>query len=64
MPEQLGRRLPVTTIRLGARVERVIVEAGRATGVAVDGQVQPAAVIVATHPRAARALTRVMGSAA
>jgi phytoene dehydrogenase-like protein len=58
MPEQLGRRLPATTIRLGARVERVIVEAGRATGVAVDGQVQPAAaVVVATDPPAARALT-------
>jgi phytoene dehydrogenase-like protein len=58
MPEQLARRLPPATVALGARVERVIVEAGRAMGVAVDGQVQPAtAVIVATDPPAARALT-------
>jgi phytoene dehydrogenase-like protein len=60
MPEQLGRRLPATTVTLGTRVERVIVDAGRATGVAVDGRVQPAAaVVVATDPPAARALTGV-----
>ncbi|MDF3042683.1 MAG: amine oxidase, partial [Thermomicrobiales bacterium] len=60
MPELLRRRLPATTVAFGARVERVIVDAGRATGVAVDGRVQPAAaVIVATDPPAARALTGV-----
>jgi phytoene dehydrogenase-like protein len=60
MPELLGRRLPAATVAFGARVERVIVDAGRATGVAVDGRVQPAAaVIVATDPPAARALTGV-----
>jgi phytoene dehydrogenase-like protein len=60
MPEQLAQRLPATTVALGARVERVIVDAGRATGVAVHGRVQTAAaVIVATDPPAARALTGV-----
>jgi phytoene dehydrogenase-like protein len=60
MPEQLGRRMPTKTVEFGARVERVIVEAGRATGVAVNGRVQPAAaVIVATDPPAARWLTEV-----
>ncbi|RIK87033.1 MAG: hypothetical protein DCC69_04655, partial [Hyphomicrobiales bacterium] len=34
MPEQLGRRLPATAVTFGARVERLIVEAGRVTGVA------------------------------
>lgn len=58
MPELLGQRLPVGTVELGTRVERVIIEAGRATGVAVEGRVQPAAaVIIATDPPAARALT-------
>ncbi len=58
MPEQLGRRLPATAVTFGARVERLTVEAGRVTGVAVDGRVQPAAaVIVAADPPAARALT-------
>ena len=58
MPEQLAQRLPDGTVELGARVERVIVDAGRATGVAVDGRVEPAAaVIVATDPPTARALT-------
>jgi phytoene dehydrogenase-like protein len=60
MPEMLRQRLPVGTVTFGARVERVIVEAGCATGVAVDGRVQSAAaVIVATDPPAARALTGV-----
>lgn len=58
MPEQLARRLPAATVALGGRVERVIVEARRATGVVVAGREHPAAaVIVATDPPAARALT-------
>jgi phytoene dehydrogenase-like protein len=60
MPELLARRLPATIVAFGERVEQVIVDAGRATGVVVDGRLQQAAaVIVATDPPAARALTGV-----
>jgi phytoene dehydrogenase-like protein len=58
MPEQLRRRLPASAITFGARVARVVVEAGRATAVMVEGRMEPAAaVIVATDPPAARELT-------
>lgn len=58
LPEQLYRRLPVDAVQVGARVERIVVEAGRAVGVGLAGHVHSAAaVIVATDPPTARDLT-------
>lgn len=58
IPDQLRRRLPEASVRLGTRVESVVVDAGRATGVRVaDGVVPASAVVVATDPPAAKRLT-------
>ena len=60
LPARLAAQLPVGAVRTGARVDEVIIEEGRATGVRIDGQVLPAAhVIVATDPATALRLTRV-----
>jgi phytoene dehydrogenase-like protein len=60
MPDQLRRRLPEAGVRLGTRVESVVLEGGRATGVRVADRVVPAsAVVVATDPPMAKRLTGV-----
>ena len=60
LPSRLAAQLPVGAVTTGARVDEVMIEDGRATGVRIDGQVLPAAhVIVATDPATASRLTRV-----
>ena len=55
---ELAAGLPSGTVRLGQRVEAVVVEHGRAVGVRVGGELLAAsAVVVATDPPAARRLT-------
>jgi phytoene dehydrogenase-like protein len=54
LPARLAAQLPVGAVTTNARVDDVIIEDGRATGVRIDGQVLPAAhVIVATDPATA-----------
>ena len=56
--DALAAVLPAASVRLGQRVEEVVVEGGRAVGVSVNGERLPAsAVVVATDPPAARRLT-------
>lgn len=58
VPEQLASRLPTGAIRLGRRVERIVLDGGRVTGVVAGGEVIHAdRVVVAADPPAARALT-------
>lgn len=60
VPATIARRLPGDAIRYGARVERIVRDGSRATGVVVGEETIPArAVIVAADPVAARALTGV-----
>lgn len=58
LPATLAAQLPVGAVTTNARVDEVIIENGRATGVRIDGQVLPAAhVVVATDPATAARLT-------
>ena len=60
MADQLRRRLPDDSVRLGQTVKEIVLEDGRATGVRVGGSTMAAsAVVVATDPPAARRLTGV-----
>lgn len=60
LPARLAAQLPVGAVTMGARVDEVVIEDGRATGVRIDGQVLPAAhVIVATDTANAARLTGV-----
>ncbi|MDQ2652036.1 MAG: FAD-dependent oxidoreductase [Chloroflexota bacterium] len=58
LPAKMADQLPVGAITTNARVDEIIIDDGRATGVRIDGQVLPAAhVIVATGPATAARLT-------
>jgi len=58
MPAQLAARLPTRAVRLGVRVDEVIVEEGRAVGVrAGESRWSGSAVMVATEPPTAQRLT-------
>jgi phytoene dehydrogenase-like protein len=60
LPARLADQLPVGAVTTNARVDEIVIEDGRATGVRIDGQVLPAAhVIVATDPATATRLTHV-----
>lgn len=60
LPARLAAQLPVGAVTTNARVDEVIIEEGRATGVRIAGRVLPAAhVIVATDPATAARLTPV-----
>lgn len=57
LPAKLAAQLPVGAVTTNARVDEVIIEEGRATGVRIDGQVLPAAhVVLATDPATAARL--------
>ena len=58
LPARLAAQLPVGAVTTDARVDEVVVEAGRATGVRIGGQVLPAAhVVLATDPATSERLT-------
>jgi len=58
VPAHLVRRLPTGSLHLNRRVERIVTEGGRATGVVVAGEtIAAAVVVVATDPPTARRLT-------
>lgn len=60
LPTRLADQLPVGAVTTNARVDEIVVEDGRATGVRVAGEFRPAAqVIVATDPANAARLTNV-----
>jgi phytoene dehydrogenase-like protein len=58
VPEQLAGRLPTGTVRLHQRVSQLAKEGDRVAGIVVGGRrIDAAAVVVATDPPAAKALT-------
>ncbi|MFT4036746.1 MAG: NAD(P)/FAD-dependent oxidoreductase [Thermomicrobiales bacterium] len=60
LPARLADQLPIGAVTTNARVDEIVIEEGRATGVRVAGEVRPAsAVIVATDPRETQRLTTV-----
>lgn len=60
LPARMADQLPVGAVTTNARVDEIIIEDGRATGVRIDGEVLPAAhVIVATDPATAARLAPV-----
>ncbi len=58
VPIRLSQKLPAGAVRLRTAAEEIVLEGGRATGVRAGGEtIRAAAVVVATDPPAARALT-------
>lgn len=58
VPVRLSQKLPAGSVRLRTSVEGIVLEDGRVTGVRAGGEtIRAAAVVVATDPVAARALT-------
>lgn len=58
LPEAIAERHPDALVRLNSRVDRIVTEDGRATGLVVGGEtIDASAVVVATDGPAARALT-------
>lgn len=60
LPASLANQLPVGAVTTNARVDEIVFEEGRATGVRIDGEVLPAAhVVLATDPATAARLAPV-----